>query len=880
MSRQQALLLVIVSALLGPGCSLHERGVTFDPDLVHYKHLADSTEFPDVGQMTAEIPPAAPPRTIRDTSGPDSWWDMSLSEAIQIALDRSPVMRDLGGAYVRSPATVRTVHQPSIEASDPRIGMEAALSAFDATLQSSLTYEHNRRWMNNFLSSGGAPLEGLKQDYVQYQTQLAKQAATGTQMTVRGIVVYDSNNQAANKFPNTYDTIAEAEIRQPVLQGAGLDFNRTAGPSATLSGNSGVLYNGITVARLNTDISLIDFRIGIRDVVSNVENTYWDLYFSYRDLHAKIEARNRCLETWRAINNMMLAGQDGGKAEREAQFRGQYYRFEEEVKNALTGQLLDRTATFNGSSGGTFRGVAGVQVAERRLRLVLGLDISDGRQIRPADEPTLARVEFDWQQLVVDSVTRREELHRQRLNVRRRELEASASRNFLLPRFDVFTRFRARGVGQNWVNGASTKINAGEPEFLKDSSLENLFGGTFQEYMVGGEFFYPVGFRRAHSAVRNAQLQLAREHAVLQEQERQIIHDLSNAYADVQRAYEIVQTNYNGRLAAKTQVDILRGKIKGGNEPINWDQVIDAERRFGETESLYYRTLAEYMIALKNVQFEKGTLLEYSRVELAESQDTAVSSLLGACRTDMRTRAELLLDYTLSRPLPVRSGLDQEQPESAQGAASEPADSASPPALPAALPTLPDPVPNPLPEPVPAPRGDQSPDDQSGTTRPQKAPSDTGGQASPTESPIATAAFPFLSDSLGGIGRASPSPPVIRTPQADLVAPSRQDSTTAPFGAQSPKALSPTVRPQEVPSDRNVQTGQGGPPLATSAFATLVNGAAGESTPVAAAAAATPQGETSAARPPVARKAGWRLSDAPWKTAERWLQGAESRDAQ
>ena len=41
------------------------------------------------------------------------------------------------------------------------------------------------------------------------------------------------------------------------------------------------------------------------------------------------------------------------------------------------------------SSGGTFRGVAGVQVAERRLRLVLGLDISDGRQIRPADEPTL-----------------------------------------------------------------------------------------------------------------------------------------------------------------------------------------------------------------------------------------------------------------------------------------------------------------------------------------------------------------------------------------------------------------------------------------------------------------------------------------------------------
>ena len=34
--------------------------------------------------------------------------------------------------------------------------------------------------------------------------------------------------------------------------------------------------------------------------------------------------------------------------------------------------------------------------AENRLRYIMGLSMSDGRLIRPSDEPTTARVAFDW----------------------------------------------------------------------------------------------------------------------------------------------------------------------------------------------------------------------------------------------------------------------------------------------------------------------------------------------------------------------------------------------------------------------------------------------------------------------------------------------------
>ena len=138
-------------------------------------------------------------------------------------------------------------------------------------------------------------------------------------------------------------------------------------------------------------------------------------YFAYRDLDAKIAARDTALDTWRRIYAMYKSERRGGEAEKEAQAREQYFRYEEEVQNALAGQPLDGTRTYNGSSGGTFRGIGGVQTCERRLRLLLGLPMADGALLRPVDEPIAARVAFDWQQSVAESLSRRVELQTMRL---------------------------------------------------------------------------------------------------------------------------------------------------------------------------------------------------------------------------------------------------------------------------------------------------------------------------------------------------------------------------------------------------------------------------------------------------------------------------------
>ena len=212
----------------------------------------------------------------------------------------------------------------------------------------------------------------------------------------------------------------EGEFRQPLLQGAGVDFNRIAGPD----GRPGAM-NGVLLARINSDIGVTDFEIarpGIWSAMSRMP--IGNCTFAYRYLDSKIAARDRALETWRSINALFVTNRRGGEAEKEAQAREQYFRFEEEVQNALAGRPI-----YNETKD--FRGDGGVQTKERRLRRIMGIAPTDGRLIRPAQEPTMARVVFDWDELLVEALNRRAELRRQKWKVKRRR--AGVGRQSQLP---------------------------------------------------------------------------------------------------------------------------------------------------------------------------------------------------------------------------------------------------------------------------------------------------------------------------------------------------------------------------------------------------------------------------------------------------------------
>ncbi|MCA9122346.1 MAG: TolC family protein [Planctomycetaceae bacterium] len=667
----------LLAAIVGmPGCSLRKsREFEFDPDFSHYHGAATEVSYPDVESVSyEEIASTRAPLTLREDTPPE-FWDLKLDEAIQISLANSQVMRDLGALVLERPENARTLYDPAIEETHPRFGVEAALSAFDASFESHLFFENNDRALNNIFFGGGTRL--FQQDLHSYQAQLSKRSATGGEFTLRKIIGYDFNNSPGNDDPNKPWTVqVEGEFRQPLMQGAGVDFNRIAGPD----GRPGAM-NGVLLARINSDISVADFEIAVRNLVNDVENSYWELYFAYRDLDSKIAARDRALETWRSINALFVTNRRGGEAEKEAQAREQYYRFEEDVQNALAGRPSDNVRT------NTLRGAGGVQVTERRLRRLMGITASDGRLIRPAQEPSMARVVFDWEELLVESLNRRAELRRQKWQVKRRELELAASRNFLLPRVDAVGRYRFRGLGEHLIN---SERQTGRFE----NAYQDLTTGDFQEWQVGLEVQMPVGYRQGHASVRNAELYLNRERAILEEQEKQVVHGLTEAVAEVDRAYEVSQTSYNRRVAAKQHLDALASVYQDADENEKTrllDLLLDAQRRLADAETAYYRGLLEYSLAIKNVHLQKGSLLDYNEIYLSEGPWPGKAHY-DAARLDESRRNPTLLNYIISWPFPVSRGPVAQR---IMPGVEEPNDYATPPIEMLPQPALPaDPVPN------------------------------------------------------------------------------------------------------------------------------------------------------------------------------------------
>jgi hypothetical protein len=328
------------------------------------------------------------------------------------------------------------------------------------------------------------------------------------------------------------------------------------------------------------------------------------------------------LETWRKVKALQRVGQQGGEADKEAQSRSQYFLFRSQVETALTS---------------LFR-------VENRLRYLMGISATDGRLIRPTDEPTTALVKFEWATIHSEGLARRAELRRQKWQVKKRELELIASRNHMLPRLDAVGRYRWHGAGDDLINSSPTGI----PPFGDGSTAwETLTGGNYQEWELGLQLNIPIGFRLAMTGVRHHQLLLARERSVLQDMELEVSHQLSDTVRDVDLNYGLTQSNFNRRVAAEDEVEAVEAVYDSGR--VTLDLLLDAQRRRADAESLYYRSLVDYNRAIMRVHFRKGSLLEYNGVYLAEGPWPG-KAYFDALRLSRKRSASRQLNYGFTRP--------------------------------------------------------------------------------------------------------------------------------------------------------------------------------------------------------------------------------------
>jgi hypothetical protein len=118
-------------------------------------------------------------------------------------------------------------------------------------------------------------------------------------------------------------------------------------------------------------------------------------------------------------------------------------------------------------------------------------------------------------------------------------------------------------------------------------------------------------------AVHHAELNLARERAILSEQERQVVHDLGSAILEVERAFKVCQTATRRYEQTQELLSVIRRKQKEDLERRTTDsqeRLLDALRRHADAEARYFLARTELEVAVKNVFFEVGNLPQFLRV--------------------------------------------------------------------------------------------------------------------------------------------------------------------------------------------------------------------------------------------------------------------------
>ncbi len=553
----------------------------------YFQSFITQVEYPDLrAPIENGVSQSLLPFSIENPSELQTF-DLSLRDAVQAALQSSDVLRSIGGSVVAAPQGQATSYDAALSDLNPLGGVEAALAAFDAQVSSRLFWQKNDRPIN-FDASGGAgnffvPINVQTQGI--FTNQIQKRTATGAQYAVRLNTIYDRNNGRNRQFNSDFSGFVEAEYRQPLMQGSGTTFNRIAGPNSVPG-----QYNGVLIARINTDISIADFEDAVIRLINDVEGAYWELYFAYRAVEAQASGRESSFETWQRIKAWKDVGSPAQTEEPQA--LATFYQFEASLNDALAG-------------------TNGLYAVEQRLRYIMGMPPSDGRLIKPSDEPILAEVSFDWQASICDALTQRVEVRRQEWTIKRRELELIASRLNRRPRLDALTQYRWRGLGDHLIEERDR-----DNQF--NSLVQNILEGNFQEWQAGLEWQYNVGLRQASAAVRHAQLNLAREMSVLKEQQLRISHDLSNASRQIVSRYNQMQKNFNRIQADKERVRVLTATKETTRGLAVVTFLNQAELQLANSEIAFYRSLIDYNLSLRDFHREKGSLLAYNQVSLAE----------------------------------------------------------------------------------------------------------------------------------------------------------------------------------------------------------------------------------------------------------------------
>lgn len=348
----------------------------------------------------------------------------------------------------------------------------------------------------------------------------------------------------------------------------------------------------IVVAKRSSKISYEELKRSISEVFLNVETAYWNLVAARKNLELAQTSLDLAKDLQRRNEIQVEVGVLPPVAVVEA-------------KSEVAAREVDLIRAEND-----------LKQSEDALKNLLAMPLS--QKISAVDEPTTVYKSFEEAEVAEEAYENRPEVQQAKLNIKNKESLKKFYWNQKLPSLSIQGGVLLEGLGGTENPDRESFGDMPEPipgRFLgAGKSFSSLFGADFPTWQVLGVFSFPIFNQTARGDYVKASAEADRSIIAF----KKVLDDIS---LDVRNAIINIEDSIRGIKAARVAVGLREEVLKNNQERLDVGlgttrDVLEAQRDLVREKFSEISAITSYNIALAQLEFARGTILESNGVEL------------------------------------------------------------------------------------------------------------------------------------------------------------------------------------------------------------------------------------------------------------------------
>jgi len=500
----------------------------------------------------------------------------SISQKIES--NASSMILSLKDAIIRTLSNNVSI---AIESFDSKVKKETiidSLSEFDITLGIELSTGRKTQQLASAFSSPNR----MENDTDNWDLSISQKLVTGANYQFDFTNNRNKTNSKTAGLNPSYNSEFQLSLTQPLLKNFGTIINK----------------RNIHIAKNEADISDYDFETKVIDVISDVENTYWDYVFNLRDLEVKQKSLDRAKDLQRRVKSQVLVGTMAPIETLQA---------ESEVASREEFLLSAKDA---------------IEDTQDKLKNILNIDFSSPEgllPIYPSSKADILIKNVDFNETVKIALASRSDYLGKKKELENKDILVKYQENQVYPSIDL-----VGSLGMNGLSGDAVPITSGTFQGKSaygggyGNALTDSLSTNYYDWELGIKISYPLGNRSAKSKLSASRLEKAKLILDIKNLEKKIILEVRESIRQLQTDAKRIKAASIAKKLAEEKLKAEEKKFEVGlSTSFN---VLEFQEDLAQAQSNEIKAIIDYKQS--RIRFRKiiASTLNYNNVKLPANE--------------------------------------------------------------------------------------------------------------------------------------------------------------------------------------------------------------------------------------------------------------------